>query len=201
VASRRPAPSEPEKIRVVPTNPDPVASLGVWAIHVTIGERSWRIPPLDAAEWLKILLAEDLSLEAIFPGLAGPAVVSEINMLMLEGLISDEDLIDAIKDAIEAVSGRRWWITLRLARTLRNFWERVGGELAAHGVTPFGVSLSYWLDGAYAICFRLIAETEPKRLTEFTQMLVSPPPDEARKIDDVAEGNAFLAAMRQAGSM
>jgi hypothetical protein len=156
---------------------------------------------LDAAEWLKILLAEDLSLEAIFPGLAGPAVVSEINMLMLEGLISDEDLIDAIKDAIEAVSGRRWWITLRLARTLRNFWERVGGELAAHGVTPFGVSLSYWLDGAYAICFRLIAETEPKRLTEFTQMLVSPPPDEARKIDDVAEGNAFLAAMRQAGSM
>ncbi len=193
--------SEPEKIRVAPTDPDPIASLDQWAIMVTFAGVDYEIPPLDAASWLKILLAESLDLEAIFPGLAGPRAVSEVNMALFEGRGTDVELVQAIKEAVEQATGRKWWIALRLCRTIRSFWERVGGELAAAGVTPFGVPLAWWIDAAYAVCFRLIRDTEPKQLTSFTQSLVTPPPEEGKKVDEVANSQAFLAAMRQAGGM
>lgn len=188
-------------IRLAPTNVDPVASLDTWPVNVDLGGKRFRIPALDAAQWLKILLAETLDLEDIFPGLAGPGVRLQINEMLIEGEISEKDLVDAIKEALEVASGRRWWITLRLCRVLRAFWEKVGGNLAAHGMHPAGVPLAHWLDGAYFVCVEAIAASQPKKLTEFTQMLTAPPPEEARKVDDVAEGNAFLAAMRQAGRM
>ena len=193
--------TEPEKIRVVPTNPDPIASLDRWGVVVEFAGVEYEIPPLDAAAWLKVLLPESLDLEDIFPGLAGPVAVAEVNMALFEGRGTDAELVDVIKAAVEEASGRRWWITLRLCRTIRSFWERVGGELAAAGVTPFGVPLAWWLDAAFAVCFRLIRDTEPKQLTQFTQALATPPPEEGKKIDEVANSQAFLAAMRQAGGM
>lgn len=193
--------SEPEKIRVVPTDPDPIASLDRWGVVVEFADQFYEIPALDAAAWLKILLAESLDLEAIFPGLLGPEVVAEVNMDLFEGRGTDAELVQTIKDAIEEVTGRRWWIALRLCRTIRSFWERVNGELASAGVTPFGVPLAWWLDAAYAVCFRLIRDTDPKQLTQFTQALVTPPPEEGKKVDEVANSQAFLAAMRQAGGM
>lgn len=188
-----------ENIRLAPTNPDPLASLAVWPVKVSLGGKVFSIPALDAAAWLMILLAEEIDLEAIFPGMAGPEAVAEVNRMLLWNEATEEELAEAIQDALEAVSGRRWWIAMRLCRIMRNFWERAGGELAASGVTPFGVSLSWWLDAAYATCIRLIAANDPKKLGEFTQSLVMPPPSEGRKVDEVANSQAFLVALRQSG--
>lgn len=198
MASQRPDGSE--TIRLTPTNPDPVASLEIWGATVTLGGVDYWVPPLDAARWLRILLAEDLDLEALFPGLAGPDVVAQVNLALARGDVDDVELVQAIKDLVEQVSGRKWWIALRLCRSVRASWERVGGQLARHGVHPAGMPLSWWLDAAYETCIDLIAASDPRKLTRFTQSLVLPPPGEDdREVDEVAQGNAFLALFRQQG--
>ena len=195
--------SEGVQVRVSPTDVDPLASLRISKVAVDLAGRRWLIPALEAATWLEILLDEELDPEALFPGLCGPEVIVEVNDLIILGEITMEQMQEAIFDVIEAASGRRWWVTLRLCRSVRANWDRVGGELASRGVTPFGISLSYWLDGAYATILRLLAEGDVRSVGRFTQQLVSPPPGMAMENfnrDRAAE--AFRAAMdrgRRAG--
>lgn len=188
--------SEGQSVRISPTNVDPLASLGLSKVAVELAGRRWLIPAVDASVWLRILLAEELDPEEIFPGLCGPDTIVEVNQLIVNEAITMAEMQEAMFDVIEAASGRKWWITLRLCRTLRDTWDRVGGELAANGVTPFGVSLSYWLDGAYATVLRLLIESDPKNAGRFAQQLTSPPPGLARaNFDNEAAANAFRAAM------
>lgn len=198
---RRSAPrqsAEPEKIRLHPTNPDPVASLDIYSVLVTVGSRSFRIPALPASEWLKVLLEEALDPEALFPGLCDPSVVVSVNQMMLDGEATGADLREAIWDALEAASGRRWFIAVKICAYARANWDVIGGELARHGVYPKQMSLSAWLDACYSTMLHLIGDADPKKLTPFTADVTRLPPEEARKVDDEAEGNAFLAMMRQA---
>lgn len=197
---RRSSSSESEKtIRVAPTDAEPLASLGLYKVQVTLAGRPWFIPALEAAEWLKVLLAEDLDAEEIFPGFCGPEVVAEVNQMIIDGVFTSEDLGDAICDAITAASGRKWWVTLRLCSWLRKTWDRIGGEMAANGVTPFGISLSYWLDGAYATSLRLIEKGDPRQLTKFTDQLTAPLPGRAKESFDLERNQAaFRAAMGRA---
>jgi hypothetical protein len=168
-------------------------------IAVDIGEDRWVIPALDAAEWLKVLLDDDLDPELIFPGFCGPDVIVEVNRKLIDGTITMEQMEKALYDVLEAASGRRWWIALRLARTVRTHWDRVGGELAANGVTPFGISLSYWLDGAYATFLRLLKDADPQAMGDFTKKLTAPPPGMALAVFDHERANeAFRAAMKRA---
>jgi hypothetical protein len=196
---RQSSSGEGQVIRLAPTNAEPLASLDLYKVQVTLAGRSWLIPALPACEWLKILLADDFDPEAIFPGFCGPQVIAEVNQLAIDGAFSDGELGDAICDAITAASGRQWWVTLRLCRFLRTSWDRLGGEMAASGMTPFQVSLSYWLDGAYATCLRLIEKGDPKQLTRFTDQLTAPLPGHAAESFDLERNRAaFKAAMGQA---
>lgn len=191
--------SEGQSIRLAPTNADPLASLRICKVAVSLAGRTWLIPAHDAAVWLEILLDEELDPEAVFPGLCGPQTVVEVNRLLLDGVVTEADMEEAICDAIEAASGRKWWITLRLCRFLRGNWDRIGGELAANGVTPFGVSLSYWLDGAYATAIRLMLDGDPRQAAKFTAQLTAPLPGRAKESFDLARNQAaFRAAMAQA---
>jgi hypothetical protein len=197
---RRGSSSESERVvRIAPTDADPLASLGLYKVQVSLAGRTWFIPALEAAEWLKILLAEDLDAEEIFPGFCGPEVVAEVNRMIIDETITNEELGDAICDAIAAASGRKWWVTLRLCAFLRKGWDRIGGEMAANGVTPFGVSLSYWLDGAYATCLNVIEKGDQRQLTKFTDQLTAPLPGRAKESFDLERNQlAFKAAMGRA---
>lgn len=193
----RPVEKASERITLSPVNPDPVASMRMWGATVSLGDQAWRIPGLDASAWLEVLLGEPQNLEDIFPGFCGSEAVLDVNQMILIGRVEPEDLERAILDLLEEVSGRKWWITLRLCFALRKNWESVGGELARHGVTPFGVPLSYWLDAAYTTMIRLIVEgPKPKVAEEFTRALTTPPASEGRNFDEEANSLAFLAAMR-----
>lgn len=188
---------ESEVIHLSPVNPDPVASMRIWGSTVTLGGKDFRVPAMDAAGWLELLLAEPVDFEALFPGLAGDQAVFEVNQMILAGEASDKDLEQAILDLLEAVAGRRWWITLRLCLSLRASWESVGGELARHGVTPFGVPLSYWLDAAYTTMVDLMLKgPKPKHAADWSRVLTQPPVQEVRDIDEKANADAFLAALR-----
>lgn len=190
---------QPETISLSPVNPDPVASMRMWGADVSFGDRSFHVPAMDAAGWLELLLAESVDYEGLFPGLAGPGAVAEVNQMILEGEASDEDLLAGIQDLIEMVSGRAWWITFRLCFAIRRNWESVGGELARHGVVPWGVPLSYWLDAAYTTMIEIIMNgPKPKQAADFSRALTQPPPSETREIDEEANSLAFLAALRAA---
>lgn len=191
---------EPETITLYPSNPDPLASLGIAPIIVEFAGQEFTIPPYPAAIWLRTLLAEKLDLEAVFPGLAGPEAVATANSLIIEGAGSQDELEEAILDVLEAAAGRRWWITLRLCVSIRAHWEWVGGDLARHGVSPFDVPLSYWLDGAYATMVQGIMERsgKPRKIVDWTRALTDPPAQERRKQAEEDDGSAFLAALKMA---
>jgi hypothetical protein len=184
------------------TKADPLASLGMTGVDVLLPAGVWKIPAVDAATWLKVLLVEDLDLEAIFPGLCGPQAVFDCNQLLLTGELSEQEVADAVCDVIEVVSGRQWWVTLRLCHMFREHWELIGGALAAHGVSPWGVPLGWWIDAAYYVVVDRLSQADPQKAADFTHSLVIPPVTVIReRQDEVSEGNAFLASMRIAGAM
>ncbi len=186
-------------VRISPTDVDPLASLRISKVAVDLAGRRFLIPALDAAAWLEVLLDEELDPEALFPGLCAPETIIEVNDLIILGEITMGQMQEAIFDVIEAASGRRWWITLRLCKAIRGSWDVVGGELASRGVTPFGISLSYWLDGAYARIIRLLAENDPRSAADFARQLVSPPPGMAMEnFDRDRAAEAFKANMNRA---
>lgn len=189
----------PETVNLVPVNPDPVVSLRPWGARVAFGDRMFTVPAVDAAGWLELLLCEPVNFEALFPGLAGPQAVTDVNQMIVAGEASDADLEQAILDLVEAVSGRSWWVTLRLCFSVRRNWDAVGGELARLGVHAQGVPLGFWLDAAYATMIDLIMKgPKPKQAADFSRALTQPPPQAAREFDEVANAHAFLAALRSA---
>lgn len=197
--SRKPTAPAKSKIALIPLNPDPVASLRVWGADVELGGQVFHVPARDAADWLTVLLADDLDLEAIFPGFCGPDVQVEVNQMLIDGTTDSEQLEKALCELLEEISGRRWWITVRLSRVLRMNWEIIGGLLASQGVVPTGVSLSYWLDGAYMTLLNHLAKNadQPQKVTDFCLWLVTAPASVAREQrDEIADSQAFLAAMR-----
>lgn len=193
----RPGRQAPQTITLSPANPDPVASMRIWGADVQLGGQTFHVPAADAATWLQVLLAKDVVYEDLFPAMAGDEAILAVNQMLLVGHVGVEDLERAILDLVEEVSGRRWWITLRMCFSLRQSWESVGGELARHGVTPFGVPLSYWLDAAYSTAVDIILRgPKPKQAQEWTRALTTAPPSEGSQVDEEANSLAFLAAMR-----
>lgn len=181
-------------IRVAPTDVDPLASLRVCRIAVDLGDRTFLIPALPARDWLEVLLDEELEPEALFPGLCDPDDIVEVNRMIIEGTVTAQQMTEAIYAVIESATGRRWWVAIRLCRTIRAGWDRVGGRLAANGVTPFDVPLSYWLDGAYDAILGIIGEGDPKAIGRFTAQLTAPPPGMAKETFDQAKAAAAFRA-------
>lgn len=194
-------PREPQKPehRLTSTNADPLASLAIFAITVTVAVGDFQIPALPAARWLEILLDEDFQPERIFPGLCSDETVLACFEGLDNGSLSEQDVADAVMDALEVASGRRWWITLRLARVAREHWDLVGGGLMLAGVRAEQVSLGAWLDALHALMVERLAAADPAACASFTQTLVAPPASVGRQeMDEVVEGNAFLASMKMA---
>lgn len=190
---------EPDVIRLSPQSVDPVSSMRIWGADVAFGDRSFHIPAMDAAGWMELLLADPIDYEAVFPGLAGPQAVFEVNQMLIAGDAGPQDLEQGILDLLEAVGGRPWWVTLRLCYSVRKNWEAVGGEMARSGMYPWGMPLGYWLDGVYATMIELFMKgPKPKSAAEWSRALMEPPPSENRQVDDVANTNAFMAALRAA---
>lgn len=188
-------------VRISPTDADPLAALRICRIAVDLGDRRFIIPALPARDWLEILLAEDFNPEDVFPGLCEPDDVVAVNLMLINGEVTMDQMTEALYGVLEQASGRRWWVTIRLARTIRAGWDRIGGRLASHGVTPFDVPLAYWLDGAYAAILEIIMEADPKAVGSFTQKLVAAPPGLAKQVFESQRARAveaFRANMNRA---
>lgn len=151
---------------------DPIWSLCPWPLDVTVGESQITIPALSAAKWLVVLMAEELDPWDVVPGLCIDAeeVVTEA---LLNEQLEYSELRDIVLDVISMVTGRPWWIALRLVHIAKASWEAVGGELAFRGVQAQNISLAAWLDATLLVCLRSM---ESKDVTMFMTRLEAPPP-------------------------
>lgn len=174
-------------------------------LFVEFGGQEFEIPAYPAARWLEVLLAEKVNLEAVFPGLAGLDAELAVNLAITGSKATQDELEQVIYEVLEAASGRRWWITLRLCMSLRAHWEWVGGAMARNGLTPFDVPLAFWLDGAYATMIHemVASAAEPQdlnKIADWARALTVPPASQIRaEASDTMDRDAFLALARQHG--
>jgi hypothetical protein len=149
---------------------DPVASLRIWAVEVDLAGRVLRIPPLPAADWLPIVMRLDLN------GLLDLADEIEIDELLLDGVITYEQLQDALTLLLEGAAGRPAWTTFALAHLAAEHWRTIGGDLARRGVQLGTLPLGGALDAIYG---SLAAHMDEKGLAELHRVFDKAPDEPA----------------------
>ena len=154
---------------------DPIWSLRPWSVNVNIGPLLGAIPAQPAADWLVILMQDDIDLFDVVPGMCGPTFEDQVTDNLLLGRIELSQIRRAALDVISSVTGRPWWFSMRLIKTAVASWEVIGGELAIRGVDAERLSISAWLDASLLICLRSI---ESNKITMFMSQLEIAPPEE-----------------------
>lgn len=165
-------------------------SLRPWPVVVRLGNQEMVIPALPAADWLAVLMQEDLWPEDVFPGLCGPAVVDLVDELVNSGEVNLDDLADVSLDVLEAAASRSWWVALRLITVCRQNWATIGAELLLDGVDASRLSLSGWLDVATLVIMRRI---KPESALMFTSQLEAPPAGEEAVEVQAISAQEFLS--------
>jgi hypothetical protein len=156
---------------------------------VTVRDREFEIPAMMAADWLVFLMKEQLDLVDIFV-----EVLPDSESLLFDGSITVEELYDLVIDVISLVSGRHWWVALRLIGLARQHWDLLGARMTLRHVDPNQLSLSAWLD---ALLLVTLAEMEPKEVAMFTMRLEAVPETEDAPVEEMEmSADAFLAMGR-----
>jgi hypothetical protein len=143
---------------------DPVASLRVWAVEVTLSGRLLRVPALSAADWLPVVMT------------ANPMAVVDLleDFDLAEALVDDgitlEELQRALTEIVESAAGRSSTATFVLAGAAAERWDVVGADLARAGVRFGDISLGAALDAIYG---SLIRHMDEKGAAELNRLLTS----------------------------
>ena len=197
MAGRRSAPPSPQsssdggRITVPATVTDPVWSLHPWPLTITAAGALLEVPALPAADWLAILMASELELDDLFPGLLAASDQELVEEALLDGVISLDDCYQMVLDIISTVSGRPWWVAMRLIYVARDSWQVLGAELLLKGVDAQKLSLSGWLDVLLLTVMRNIDKDEA---TMFTLRLEQPPADiEVETKEPEMSASAFMS--------
>jgi len=170
-----PVPSGSDRVTVPHLNRDPVWSLRPWPVTVRMAHTEWTIPALPATDWLAVLMSESIDPDDILPGLLNDDEAFALEELLSQGVLSIPEVYDTCTDIIEKVSGRNWWVALRLIFIARESWDNVGAELILRRVDANTLSLSAWLD---ALFLTLLKTMDPKQVPMFTMQLEAPPEGE-----------------------
>ena len=177
------------RVNVPKLNRDPIQSLRPWPVIVTFHGVEYEIPALPAADWLSVLMVEQLHLDDIFPGLLAAGQAEQVEDVLFQVDLDVDEFLHFSLDIVEMVAGRRWWVAMRLIELARTSWDVLGAEMALKGVDADRVSLSSWLDQLLLIALRSM---EAKDITMFTMKLELPPPTEEAE-EMVMSRDAFLA--------
>lgn len=155
---------------------------------MTFAGREYEIPAMSAAAWLSVLMEDELDLEDIFPGLTGKE--EEIIDLVIDGKQTMDDLELVSLEVIAAVSGRPWWVAMRLVGAARASWPVLGPALIQR-VDPNVVSLSAWLD---VLLVEIMDRMKPEQAQMFALRLELPPPElEMPEADMEMSAESFMA--------
>lgn len=171
---------------------DPLASLGIEDIYVTIGGEEYRMPGRPAADWLRMMLSGEY-------GLIMPAWLAEDDFsAVLSRLMNDEfpvkELDDSVLDVISVAAGRPWWWAMQLIMYVSSdlhHWSRINGRLVLAGVKVDKISLAAWVDAVYALHIENMDTNEA--YDKFRTDIDTPPTPDL--LDEEAEAEAFLSML------
>jgi hypothetical protein len=141
---------------------DPLASMRCWAIEIELGGRTYDVPALSAVDWWPVL------------GDANPLAVldiiesSDLDERLLTGELDHADLIDALREAVEEVSGRSFHAAVILVMTANSQWPVINGHLVQRGFRWEGQPLGAALDAVYAV---VTTALDDKKRGEFLAIL------------------------------
>lgn len=185
MAGRRSAPSvaEAPRVQIPKLITDPIWSLRPWPVRVNIGRLELEIPALPAADWLAVLMANEVDPDDIFPGLLDPSDVETFEDALYAGEFDLNEYNRTFFEIIETVTARPWWVALRLISVIKDEWAVIGADMLAK-VDASALSLSGWLDVALVA---ILAHIEPESATMFTLQLEMPPPEEVAKVAEELE--------------
>lgn len=156
-------------------------------MELELAGKVWLIPAVPAVDWLAILMDQDVDLERIILDLCPNGVD-----LLFDQTLEPEILYEGMLDLIEQVSGRYWWIALRLIGVVRSNWNVLGPEMFFQGIDPNYLSLSGWLDAMLVITMRAM---DPKDVTMFVSQLEMPPKGEELEEEDMEMSAAQFLSM------
>lgn len=179
------------RVAVPKLNRDPISSLRPWPVTVTLGGRDWDIPAMPAADWLVILMTDELDPDDVFPGLLSSEDAADVEDFLSSGVITLEQMYDIVRDIVATATARQWWVGLRLILLARDSWNNIGAQLILKQVDASKVSLSAWLD---TVLLTLLNSMDPKDVAMFTMQLEAPPEGEELPAEDMEmSAGAFLS--------
>lgn len=152
---------------------DPIWSLRVWPVTFTVAGQDFTIPEIPAAGWLEALMAEELNALEVFDGLLSSDDTEDLHDLIWDDQVTLSQLHDLLLEVLDAVTGRPWWIALKLIAVVQAHWDLIGADLALQGVRTDTISIAAWLDVAL---LTILHNIDPEKATMFTSQLEMPPP-------------------------
>lgn len=140
---------------------------------------AYTVRAADAAEWLGALTS-DLHVSVV-PGLLESADRAALVRLVMTGKVPSDAVWQAAQQAIEEVSGYRWWQALRLAGYAEAERGVLYGRLLLAGVRPDGLSFPAWCAAMFAMITQHMDETAR---TKFDAAFLMPPDGDVTQVDD-----------------
>lgn len=190
-APSRSAPSRPEspaQVSLPKLVTDPLWSLKAWPVLVELGEWELEIPAMCAADWLGVLMVDDLDPDDVFPGLLDEDSSRFIEDQLHAGVLDFPDVQRAALDVISIVAGRPWWVAMRLIEVAKQSWDALGGDMAK--IDAASRPLGAWLDALFILIVRNI---DDQKRTMFLMKLEMAPPGWGPKPEELEMStDAFL---------
>lgn len=172
-----------------------LASLRVWAIEVDLGGKTYRVPPLPAADWFLAVLSGETG--PVVPGMLDPTDEEEIIERLVAGELTAKDITTANRDALAAASGWKWWEAERLMVSAAHGWKMIGGLLAGAGVDLSRDGLGKVLGTMYALA---VTHMKPEDRFAFDSQIQAPPigyADTKEWFDESAYADVFADMLRE----
>lgn len=174
---------------------DPIVSLRLRAVEVTLGDWTYTIPARPAVDWIEAVLDADGL--AIFPGLMddGGEALQDVIIGLAGATIAAEEVAEVCRDALGAAAGRSWWVADRLIRSAMHpdVATVVHGRLKLSGVDLETSSLGAFCDAVYALLVENMSEEGQRERLDF--QLESPPPGVDLEQALEGAGADFMAAL------
>jgi hypothetical protein len=169
---------------------DPIASLGIRDVEVTIGGFDYFLKGKSAADWLERMTSGDMSIL----GWLDEKVEDEVLDRLSDDDITVKQLNDATLDVVSVAAGRPWWWAMQLvmyATSDIHHWSRINGRLILAGIDSNCISFSAWVDAVYVIYTENMKAGE--EYDTFKMQIDTPPTIDL--IDEEAEAEAFLSML------